>query len=194
MNDDIKNFPKKFTEIQEATKKLDFDQISDPLLGSLLSTLVATKPNGKFLELGTGSGLSTAWMLQGMDKGSTLISIDNEKELVSIAKKHLGDDERISFIVGAGEDLILETEKASIDFIFADTWPGKYNHLEETLSLLKNGGIYLIDDMLPQENWPEDHDKKASNLIHYLENRNDFMLTKMSWSTGIIICTKTEAP
>ena len=193
MNDEVKKFPRKFTEIQEATKKLDFDQISDPLLGSLLSTLVATKPNGKFLELGTGSGLSTAWMLQGMDKGSTLITIDNEKELVSIAKKYLGDDERISFIVGAGEDLILETEKASIDFIFADTWPGKYNHLEETLSLLKYGGIYLIDDMLPQDNWPEEHDKKANNLIHYLENRNDFLLTKMSWSTGIIICTKTEA-
>lgn len=193
MNDDVENFPKKFTEIQKATKKLDFDQVSDPLLGSLLSTLVATKPNGKFLELGTGSGLSTAWILQGMDKGSSLITIDNEKELVSIAKKYLGDDDRISFIVGAGEDLILETEKASIDFIFADTWPGKYNHLEETLSLLDNGGIYLIDDMLPQENWPEEHDKKANNLIHYLENRNDFILTKMSWSTGIIICTKTEA-
>jgi len=111
-------------------------------------------------------------------------------KIKSIDKKHLGRDERVHFMVGAGEDLILETEKASIDFIFADTWPGKYNHLEETLSLLKNGGIYLIDDMLPQENWPEEHDKKANNLIHYLENRDDFILTKMSWSTGIIICTK----
>ncbi len=190
MNDDVQDFPEKFKEIQEATNKLDFDQVSDPLLGSLLSTLVATKPNGKFLELGTGSGLSTSWMLHGMDKGSTLKTIDNERKLVSIAKKYLGSDERVNFIVGVGEDLILETEKSSIDFIFADTWPGKYNHLKETLALLKTGGIYLIDDMSPQENWPEDHSLKANELIFFLNSRNDFQLTKMRWSTGIIICTK----
>ena len=190
MNDDVQDFPEKFKEIQEATNKLAFDQVSDPLLGTLLSTLVATKPNGKFLELGTGSGLSTSWMLHGMDKESTLKTIDKEKELVSIAKKCLGSNVRVDFIVGAGEDLILETENASIDFIFADTWPGKYNHLEEALALLKTGGIYLIDDMLPQENWPEDHSIKANELISFLDSRNDFQLTKMRWSTGVIICTK----
>ncbi|WP_139458813.1 hypothetical protein [Bathymodiolus thermophilus thioautotrophic gill symbiont] len=78
----------------------------------------------------------------------------------------------------------------SIDFIFADTWPGKYNYLEELLNLLKGGGIYLIDDMLPQENWPEGHNIKADNLIQYLENREDFNCVKLNWSTGIIICTK----
>ena len=190
MNDDVQYFPEKYKEIQEATRKLDFDQVSDPLLGSLLATLSATKPNGKFLELGTGSGLSTAWILQGMDEKSTLVTIDNKKVLVSIATKYLGSDKRVDFIVGAGEDLILEIEASSVDFIFADTWPGKYNHLEETLLLLKSGGIYLIDDMLPQENWPEGHTEKANTLILYLESRNDLILTKMSWSTGILICTK----
>lgn len=190
VNDHIQNFPKKFKKIQDATQESGFDQASGPLLGSLLSTLVATKPNGKLLELGTGSGISTAWMLQGMDKESTLKTIDNEKELVSIAKKHLGHDKRVEFIVGAGEGLILETKKASIDFIFADTWPGKYNHLEQTLDLLKVGGIYLIDDMLPQENWSEEHRIKADNLGNYLANRKDFLMTRMCWSTGIIICTK----
>jgi len=43
MNNGIQHLPRNFTEIQEATKKLDFDQVSDLLLGSLLSTLVATK-------------------------------------------------------------------------------------------------------------------------------------------------------
>lgn len=77
-----------------------------------------------------------------------------------------------------------------MDFIFADTWPGKYNHIEETLLLLKQGGIYLIDDMLPQDNWPEGHNEKVNNLIRYLENREDIILTRLCWSTGIMICTK----
>lgn len=190
MQDSITNFPNGFKQILEATNKTEFDQLSDAMAGSLLSTLAATKPSGNFLELGTGSGLSTAWLLQGMDASSTLTSIDNDKELVSIATEYLGNDKRVTFHVGAGEDLILKTAPNSVDFIFADTWPGKYNHLEETLLLLKIGGIYLIDDMREQENWPEGHSDKANHLIKYLENREDFLLTKLSWSTGIIICTK----
>lgn len=62
--------------------------------------------------------------------------------------------------------------------------------LAETLSLLKSDGMYLIDDMLPQENWPEGHAEKADDLIQYLETRDDFLVTKISWSTGIILCTK----
>jgi len=190
MKDSISHFPKGYKEIFEETKKIKFDQLSDLLAGSLLSTLSASKPKGLFVELGTGSGLSTAWILQGMDANSTLKTVDTDEVLVNIAKEYLGSDKRVEFIVGKGEDLILSIKKNSIDFIFADTWPGKYNHLDETLSLLKTGGIYIIDDMLPQENWPDGHEKKAKMLIEYLENRDEFLLTKLCWSTGIIICTK----
>jgi len=190
LTDNVEIFPAGFKKIENATKELDFDQLSDPLLGSLLSTLAASKPKGKFLELGTGSGLSTSFLLHGMDRESSLISIDNDSTLVSIAEKYLGMDERIELVVGNGEDLIEEIKDESIDFIFADTWPGKYNHLEETLSLLKIGGIYLIDDMLPQDNWPDGHNIKANNLVDYLEQREDLIITKMCWSTGIIVCTK----
>lgn len=190
MDDTITDFPAGFRKIEEATKVIDFDQVSDSLLGSLLSTLAASKPCGNFLELGTGSGLSTSWILQGMDNGSKLKTIDSNGDLVAIAKRYLGADSRVEFSTGSGEALILSLEPRSMDFIFADTWPGKYNHIEETLLLLKQGGIYLIDDMLPQDNWPEGHNEKVNNLIRYLENREDIILTRLCWSTGIMICTK----
>ncbi len=62
--------------------------------------------------------------------------------------------------------------------------------LDETLALLNPGGLYIIDDMLPQPNWPEGHAAKATKLIEDLEARKDLMLTKQHWSTGIIICVK----
>jgi len=190
MKDNIEIYPKYFQEIMEVTKNIGFEQLSDNQLGSFLSTLITSKPNSKILELGTGSGLSTVWILNGMDKNSTLQTVDNDEQLVNIAKQYLSDDKRVEFFIENGEDLILRTKPNSIDFIFADTWPGKYNHLEETLNLLKSGGIYLVDDMLPQENWPDGHNIKVDNLIQYLENRDDLICTKLNWSTGIIICTK----
>ena len=183
-------FPKQYHKILEATGSLDFDQLSASQVGSLLATLAATKLNAQFLELGTGSGLSTSWLLSGMDKSSSLISVEQDAELINIAKQYLASDSRVTFIEGKGEDVILNTQANSIDFIFADTWPGKYFYLDETLALLKKGGLYIIDDMLPQENWPEGHADKATDLIHYLENREGFILSKLNYSSGLIICTK----
>jgi predicted O-methyltransferase YrrM len=189
-NDTVKVFPTDFQELVEETQSIEFDQGSDPLLGSLLATLSATKPGGCFLELGTGSGLSTAWILHGMDSNSSLTTIDRDENLASIAKRRLGKDQRVKFIVGEGEELIKNTKSGSVDFIFADAWPGKYFRLAETLSLLKSGGIYIVDDMLPRKSWPAGHGDKANKLVLYLESRDDLLPTKISWSSGIIICTK----
>jgi predicted O-methyltransferase YrrM len=51
---------------------------SEPLVGALLRTLVASKPAGRFLELGTGTGVATTWMLDGMDPASALTTVDTD--------------------------------------------------------------------------------------------------------------------
>lgn len=190
MDDEIKSFPQSYNKILEVTNDLGFNQLSDGRMGSLLSTLCASKVNGTFLELGTGTGLCTSWMLQGMSALSKLITVENDRSLIDVAKKYLGDDPRIEFVHSKGEDLIEKLQPASIDLIFADTWPGKYNHLEETLNLLKKGGIYVIDDMLPRENWPSGHKDKAKELVKNLTNKENFTFTKMCWSTGLMVCVK----
>lgn len=55
---------------------------------------------------------------------------------------------------------------------------------------MKPGGFYLVDDMLPQPNWPPGHGEKASRLIEVLGGRADLVLTKMDWSTGLILAVK----
>jgi hypothetical protein len=56
--------------------------------------------------------------------------------------------------------------------------------------MLKKGGLYIIDDMLPQPNWPDGHQEKALRLIADLESRPDLTLTKQVWATGMVIATK----
>ncbi len=46
--------------IERDTENREFDMPSDRHTGSLLRTLAASKPDGRLLELGTGTGLSTA--------------------------------------------------------------------------------------------------------------------------------------
>lgn len=183
-------FPQAYLNIEKATKIAGFTMASDVLTCSLLRTLAATKPSGKFLELGTGTGLSTAWILDGMDNNSSLVSLDNDPVFLEIAQEFLGNDKRLNLVATDGNEWINNNKQQQFDYIFADTWPGKYLLLDEVLAMLNPGGLYIIDDMLPQPNWPEGHHEKALNLVSYLEKREDLLLTKQVWATGIIIAVK----
>jgi predicted O-methyltransferase YrrM len=191
LNDEkMVRFPSKYDEVLQATKSMDFKMASDVLTGNLLQTLAATKPKGRFLEIGTGTGLSATWILNGMDSQSTLLSVDNNPDLSSVAKKLLGSDTRLTLRVSDGAEFIRSLVGQTFDLIFADSFPGKYDTLEETLRLVAPGGFYVVDDMLPQPNWPEGHAQTVDNLIVKLDALKDFHVCKMEWSTGLIICTR----
>jgi predicted O-methyltransferase YrrM len=173
---------------------IGFTLSSNMQTGSLLRILAASKPGGKFLELGTGTGHSAAWIQEGMDMDSTLMTIDTNPDYVAIARHYLGDDPRILFIVNdAGIFLkAIQDQRGTFDLIFADTIPGKFTYLNETLELLKVGGLYVVDSMLPQANWPVNHAPRVAELIATLEERSDLRLSKLHWSTGVIIAAKVK--
>ena len=64
--------------------------------------------------------------------------------------------------------------------------------MEEALQLLAVGGIYVVDDMLPQPNWPKDHPAKVEELVEKLVSHPDLHVTTLDWSTGIIIASKVR--
>ncbi len=61
---------------------------------------------------------------------------------------------------------------------------------ETPLFMLNTGVLYVIDDMLPQDNWPSGHSEKADLLISYLSDRDNLYITKQIWASGIIIGVK----
>ena len=185
------NIPMQYENIAEATRAIDFNMASDMQTGSLLKTLAASKPSGRILELGTGTGLATSWIIDGMDRESRLITIENNELLIDIARRALNDT-RVEFVLADGYEWLQRYSGKKFDLVFADAMPGKYELFEETIGLVRPGGFYMIDDMLPQSNWPEGHANKVERFIEELDKRNDIILTKLNWSTGIIIVTKIK--
>jgi len=189
MNDKIIT-PAIYNKILKESDDIGFSMPSDLYTGCLLRTLVRSKPAGNFLEIGTGTGLALSWIIESMDEKSNVISFDNDEKYITIARKFLDSDPRVEILCEDGDHWIIENQHKKFDLIFADSWPGKYRLLDETLSMLEIGGFYIIDDMLPQPNWLDDHSEKVQKLIARLDSRKDLFLTKMNWSTGIIISTK----
>ncbi|MDN5214758.1 class I SAM-dependent methyltransferase [Fulvivirgaceae bacterium BMA12] len=190
--DDLKIFdkPEIYTELEANAKRMGFTMPADLGTGALLKTLISSKPKSSFLELGTGAGLSLSWMIDGMDEASKLTTVDNEPQLAGNARVYFGKDERVEIICADGAEWLKNYSGERFDLIFADAWPGKYSEIEETLALVKAGGFYIVDDMRTRPDWPREHQGKADNLVKYLENRNDFNLVKMNWSSGLILAVK----
>jgi predicted O-methyltransferase YrrM len=182
--------PSALPAIVAATAAVGFNMISEPAVGALLATLAASKPGGRLLELGTGTGHGTAWLLLGMDSRATLDTVDTDHEVVAIARRHLGSDKRVTFHVTDGADFLRAAPRAQFDLVYADAWPGKFSHLEDALALVRPGGIYVIDDLLPRPNWPEGHAPKVPALIDDIERLPGFVTVRMAWASGLMLVVR----
>jgi predicted O-methyltransferase YrrM len=190
LNDELITLPIHYEQVKSASEALQFNMLSDLKTGSLLRTLAASKGNGRFLELGTGTGLSLTWLAEGAGPSAEIISVDNSEVFQEVAAKVFRKDERIRFFCEDANQWLNNYKGVLFDLIFADTWPGKFENLDLALKLIKPGGFYLIDDLSPQPNWPAGHSHHVDMLLQKLNAQSNFVYTALSWSTGLMLFTR----
>ena len=182
--------PPGFAEIVRQSTEIGFPMASGAQSGAFLAVLAATKPGGSFLEIGTGAGHATSWLLQGMDSASSLVSIDNDPRPQAIAREVLGNDPRVAFETCDGAEFLRQARTRSFDIVFADAWPGKYEELDRAMDLVKPGGLWLGDDMLPQPNWPEGHQSNVDRLLEKLRALPGWRVITLNWDTGFVLAAR----
>lgn len=185
------NPPVQLAAIQAATETLGFDMPSIPQTGALLRALAASKPAVRVLELGTGTGIATCWLLDGLDDDGHLVTVEIDPVVQQIAKIDLGYDARINFVEDDAASFLQHAPKLAFDLIFADALPGKFSELDDALSLLADDGVYVVDDLLPQDNWPEGHAPKVSIFIENMMSRTELTVEYWEWASGILLARKS---
>ncbi|MFB7512763.1 O-methyltransferase [Streptomyces sp. NPDC056144] len=191
MDDTPSSFPTALPALRSQARDAGFAMSSEDRTGSLLAALAAARPAGRILELGTGAGEGTAWLLDGMDSASHLTTVELDPTVQAIAREQLGADPRVTFVAQDGGTWLEEFDGAPFDLVFADTWPGKFTHLDRALDLVAPGGTYLIDDLLPQPGWPEGHEVSVKRLLAELDTREDFRCVRLAWATGVLMAVRT---
>lgn len=182
--------PPLLEKVLAGTAAIAFTMASEPRTGAILRMLASSKPGGRLLEFGTGTGISTAWLLDGMNEDARLITVDNDAAPQAIARRAFGGDPRLEIVTADGIAFMRQQSPKSFDLIFADAMPGKYEGLDEALFLLRSGGLYIIDDMLPQPNWPDGHSDRVPVLLSKLFGREDFNAVSLAWSSGLVILAR----
>ncbi len=185
--------PPHLEDIELATETLAFNMASIPTTGALLRRIASAKPAANILELGTGTGMATCWLLDGLDEDGHLVTVDIDPVVQQVAKINLGHDARVNFVEQDGTEFLHNTQTLGFDLIFADALPGKFSELDEALSLLADDGVYVCDDLLPQESWPDGHAPMVPAYIETMKSRPDLAVEYWEWSSGILLARKTGA-
>jgi predicted O-methyltransferase YrrM len=122
-------FPELVTSAAGRAASAGFGQSCDPGVGGLLSVLAAHLPAGsRVLELGTGAGVGTAWIVSGLlprtDVTVTTVERDARTALLAAQADWPG------FVdLRLGDALDFLNEGGSFDLIFADAQGGKWDGL-----------------------------------------------------------------
>lgn len=184
--------PTKLLQLLERTREIGFTIASEPGVGALLRVLAASKRGADFLELGTGTGIGTCWILDGMDEESRLTTVDSNLEVQQTARDLLGEDPRVLFVHQDGADFLRGSNPESYDLVFADAIPGKFECVEEALSSVRIGGFYVVDDTIPREEWPEGQEARLKPRLESLANDRRFVCVPIEWSSGIVVAVRVS--
>ncbi len=144
-------------QLREETAKLSMARMQiSPEQGQLMALLVQLMGAKKTLEIGVFTGYSALAVALALPVDGKLIACDISEEYTAIAKDFWGRagvsekiDLRIAPALETLEKLIAEGEAESFDLAFIDADKRNYeNYYERALTLLRPGGLILIDNVL----------------------------------------------
>ena len=124
-----------------------------PGAGRAIEVLARTMRASTAVEIGTGAGVSTTYLLRGMAPGGVVTSIDVEPEHHKAARRTLTAagfaPERARLITGRALDVLPRLTDGGYDIVFIDARKSEYPaYLQHALRLLRAGGLLLIDNAL----------------------------------------------
>ncbi len=174
----------------ERARRHGFALSCEPEVGRLLATLAAGVPaHGSVLEMGTGVGAGTSWIVHGLDARDDVrvVTVDLDEVASAVAREAAWPgwvELRVADVLEVLDAL------GRFDLIFADAQGGKRTGLERTIAALRPGGMLLVDDMTPPQ-WMDDaHQRHTARVRATLLGHPDLVATELACGSGMILCTR----
>lgn len=137
--------------------------------GAALRLLAAAIGARHVVEVGTGAGISGAWLLAGMREDGILTSIDVEAEHQRVARETFAalglPHGRARLITGRALEVLPRLTDGAYDLVFVDGDKTEYAAiLEQALRLLRPGGIVAFDNVLWSDRVADPSHRDAETL------------------------------
>lgn len=174
----------------------------DASTGQLLRMLTASTQARAVVELGTGAGVSSLWLLAGMSPEGILTSVDSESEHQRLAKLSLTEagvaPGRARLIGGRALQVLPRLSDDAYDLVFCDAARSEnIDYLTASLRLLRPGGIVVFAGGLGGgrigEQSARDTDTLAlRELARTMRDEPRLVSAAVPVGTGLLVATRRE--
>jgi predicted O-methyltransferase YrrM len=130
----------------ELAHKKNFQNSCIREVGQLLRLLVASTKPGTIAKIGTGCGVSSAWMLEGLRSHHQFISVENDLALHQAVSELFVIESRATFIGGDWRDLL---KCQPFQLVFVDVGNAKDDGSDAIIEATALGGFIVLDDFTP---------------------------------------------
>jgi predicted O-methyltransferase YrrM len=163
-------------------------------VGRLLAVQAAhLPPNAKVLEIGTGVGIATAWLVSGLGSRTDvdILSVEIDDTLGATAR---GDDwPSYVRIETANVERALADHPGAFDLILADASTLTCDHVDTIVDASRERGMLILFhhtgvDAAASE--PED--TPVTRLREFVLDHNELVAVEIDWSGGLLIAAKQQ--
>ncbi|WP_028050946.1 O-methyltransferase [Cellulomonas sp. URHD0024] len=124
-----------------------------PGSGAALTVLAAAVSARAVVEIGTGAGVGSLYLLRGMPADGVLTTIDLELEHQRAAKEAFAEEgvkpTRTRTIPGRAIDVLPRLTDGAYDLVFVDADKESYpQYVEQAVRMLRPGGVLAVDNAL----------------------------------------------
>lgn len=171
-----------------------------PATGALLSTLAASVGARSVAEIGTGTGVSGLWLLEGMGPDGVLTTIDVEAELQREARRafdaagYAGSRTRV--IQGRASDVMPRMAARSYDMVVLDVDPQEAALLAaHALRMLRVGGLLAVTRALWHDHVADPARRDATTVAarelgKALREREDLVVSLLPVGDGLLVAVR----
>ena len=172
-------------------RQAEFPMSCDHAVGRLLAVLAAHLPEGaRVLELGTGTGVGTAWIVSGLRERTDVTVVSVEKD-PDTARAAAGGDWPSFVDLHCGDALEVLGNSGTFDLIFADAPGGKWDGLDRSMAALRPHGLLIVDDMTPEPDWTDSHRASQDKVRQTLLSAPELTATEMPVGSGVILSVRS---
>jgi len=163
---------------------------TSPGTGAYLRFLAHLISAQAVVEVGTGSGVGSLWLLRGMIENGTLTSIDDEAEHARIARIAFIDSDispqRYRLITNPVMDVMSKLTDRAYDLVVLRHDPEDLGFsIDHAHRMLRTGGVLAIDNFFGGGKVP-DPAQRDSRTIALREAGKSVRLATTSWITSLI--------
>lgn len=158
-----------------------FERSSNREIGRLLALLAASRPGGRFAEIGTGCGVGSAWIADALGSEASLVTVELDDDRAAAASRLFAETPGVRVLHGDWHELL--PGEAPFDLLFFDGGYWKKGDVPaesgQALAVVASGGIVVIDDLTPRSALPDEWREKGDPVRDYWLDNASLISTEL---------------